>query len=49
VSEIAWLLGFKEVSAFTHAFRRWTGQTPTQARLDRRQAEVGRETWDVGL
>ncbi len=38
VSEIAWLLGFQEVSAFTHAFRRWTGQTPTQARLERRQA-----------
>jgi AraC-like DNA-binding protein len=32
VSKIAWLLGFYEVSAFTHAFKRWTGQTPSQMR-----------------
>jgi AraC-like DNA-binding protein len=32
VSKIAWLLGFHEVSAFTHAFRRWTGKTPSQTR-----------------
>jgi AraC-like DNA-binding protein len=32
VSQIAWLLGFQEVSAFTHAFRRWTGYSPAQAR-----------------
>jgi AraC-like DNA-binding protein len=32
VSKIAWLLGFREVSAFTHAFKRWTGQTPRQTR-----------------
>jgi AraC-like DNA-binding protein len=32
VSKIAWLLGFLEVSAFTHAFRRWTGKTPSQMR-----------------
>jgi AraC-like DNA-binding protein len=32
VSEIAWLLGFQEVSAFTHAFKRWTGSTPSKAR-----------------
>jgi len=33
VSKIAWLLGFHEVSAFTHAFRRWTGKTPSQMRV----------------
>jgi AraC-like DNA-binding protein len=33
VSEIAWLLGFGEVSSFTHAFKRWTGMTPRQFRL----------------
>ena len=33
VSEIAWLLGYQEVSAFTHAFKRWTGKTPRQIRL----------------
>jgi AraC-like DNA-binding protein len=32
VSKIAWLLGFHEVSAFTHAFKRWTGKTPRKMR-----------------
>ena len=32
ISQIAWLLGYQEVSAFTHAFRRWTGKTPREAR-----------------
>ncbi len=33
ISQVAWLLGYQEVSSFTHAFRRWTGETPRQARL----------------
>ena len=33
VSQIAWLLGYSEVSSFTHAFKRWTGRTPQQFRL----------------
>jgi AraC-like DNA-binding protein len=33
VSKIAWLLGFHEVSAFTHAFKRWTGKTPREVRV----------------
>src|SRR5215475_10926968 len=32
ISKIAWLLGFHEVSAFTHAFKRWTGKTPSEMR-----------------
>ena len=32
VSKIAWLLGFQDVSAFTHAFKRWTGKTPSELR-----------------
>ncbi|WGD54247.1 AraC family transcriptional regulator ligand-binding domain-containing protein [Bradyrhizobium sp. CB1650] len=28
ISQIAWLLGYTEVSSFTHAFVRWTGLTP---------------------
>ncbi|MBT1513531.1 helix-turn-helix transcriptional regulator [Bradyrhizobium sp. SRL28] len=32
ISQIAWLLGYREVSAFTHAFKRWTGITPRQSR-----------------
>jgi len=29
-SEVAWLLGFGELSAFSHACKRWTGKTPKQ-------------------
>ena len=29
VSEIAWSLGYNEVSSFTRAFKRWTGKSPT--------------------
>jgi AraC-like DNA-binding protein len=32
VTQIAWLLGYQEVSAFTHALKRWTGQSPAQLR-----------------
>jgi AraC-like DNA-binding protein len=32
ISQIAWLLGYQEVSAFTHAFKRWTGKTPRETR-----------------
>lgn len=32
VSEIAFLLGFSETSAFHRAFRRWTGQSPREFR-----------------
>jgi AraC-like DNA-binding protein len=32
ISQIAWLLGYQEVSAFTHAFKRRTGETPRQVR-----------------
>ena len=32
VSEIAWLLGYGEVSSLTHAFKRWTGTTPRRFR-----------------
>jgi AraC-like DNA-binding protein len=34
ISQIAWLLGYQEVSAFTNAFKRWTGKTPRQARFE---------------
>jgi AraC-like DNA-binding protein len=35
ISRIAWLLGYQEVSAFTHAFKRWSGKTPREARASR--------------
>ena len=34
ISEIAWLLGYCEVSSFTNAFKRWTGKTPRQFRSE---------------
>jgi AraC-like DNA-binding protein len=35
ISQIAWLLGYQEVSAFTHAFKRRTGKTPKEVRVVR--------------
>jgi AraC-like DNA-binding protein len=32
VSQIAWLLGYQQVSAFSKAYRRWTGHSPRAAR-----------------
>ena len=32
ISEIAWLVGYQDVSAFTHAFKRWTGKAPSAIR-----------------
>ena len=34
ISQIAWLLGYQEISGFTHAFKRWTGRTPRDARSE---------------
>ncbi len=32
ISQIAWLLGYREISSFTNAFRGWTGSAPSQVR-----------------
>jgi AraC-like DNA-binding protein len=32
ISELAWLLGYANASAFNHAFKRWTGVSPSDAR-----------------
>jgi AraC-like DNA-binding protein len=36
ISKIAWMLGYQEASAFTHAYKRWTGRTPREARAPAR-------------
>ena len=42
LSEIAFSLGYSEVSAFNHAFRRWVGQSPGDyRRLRAGDAEAG--------
>ena len=37
ISKIAWLLGYREASAFTHAYKRWTGRTPKEARASKQR------------
>ncbi len=32
ISQVAWLLGYAEISGFTRAFQRWTGTVPSAAR-----------------
>ena len=44
ISQIAWLLGYREVSSFTHAFRRWIGTTPRQFRLKNTDVQAKRKT-----
>ncbi len=34
ISQIAWLLGYRDVGAFSHAFKRWTGKAPSKARAE---------------
>ncbi|MGD8557208.1 MAG: helix-turn-helix transcriptional regulator [Chromatiales bacterium] len=36
VTEIALAIGFKELSGFTRSFKRWTGQSPREYRLNQR-------------
>ena len=32
ITKISWLLGYREISSFTHAFKRWAGMTPRDFR-----------------
>jgi AraC-like DNA-binding protein len=34
LSQVAWLLGYEEPASFNHAFRRWTGLSPSLARSE---------------
>ena len=35
-SQIAWLLGYEGSTSFNHAFRRWMGRSPSEARNEKR-------------
>ena len=48
ISQIAWLLGYREVSAFTHAFKRWTGTAPRQSRAQGRFVSAGKRVRTAG-
>jgi len=39
VSDVAKALGFSEISAFTRAFRRWSGETPSSWKSGSKRAE----------
>ena len=43
VSDVAEALGFSEISAFTRAFRRWSGETPSSWKLRHQRAERPRD------
>lgn len=42
LSEIAFLVGFSEPAAFTHAFKKWTGRSPSSYRQELLQTQKGK-------
>lgn len=44
---IAFELGFAEQASFTRAFRRWTGQAPSQYRKRQRQLDIETQPLDI--
>jgi AraC-like DNA-binding protein len=42
LSQIAWLLGYEGSTSFNHAFKRWTGRSPSVARNEKRLPAPGR-------
>lgn len=43
MTEITFLLGFSEQSAFTRSFRRWQGESPSAYRQARRESQLARD------
>lgn len=44
IGEVAFLLGFSELSAFSRAFKRWTGQTPVDYRASAGRVDTAHDT-----
>jgi AraC-like DNA-binding protein len=40
ISELAWLLGYQDAGAFSHAFKRWSGEAPREARARARRTDI---------
>jgi AraC-like DNA-binding protein len=58
LSQIAWLLGYEGSTSFHHAFKRWTGRSPSVARNEKmlsasedrpRRAFPATAAFDVGV
>lgn len=41
IAKISWLLGYEETSAFSRAFKRWTGKAPREMRVPRKPLKKG--------
>ena len=48
MAQIAWLLGYERSESFTHAFRRWAGQSPSQVRSAANAESVGGKRQNFG-
>ncbi len=46
ISQTAWFLGYGEISAFTRAFKRWTGMTPSDWRANGDSNRAGADPGD---
>lgn len=46
IAQIAYCLGYSEVSTFNHAFRRWVGQPPREYRNSRKSSPRSPSSWD---
>jgi AraC-like DNA-binding protein len=49
LSQISWLLGYEGSTSFNHAFRRWTGRSPSTARSDELRASAQVRTQSAGM
>jgi AraC-like DNA-binding protein len=41
LAQIGWLLGYEGPTSFHHAFKRWTGRSPSRARSETRLLAPG--------